>query len=277
MKISILLTLVLALSFTSAILVNPDYVTTYPGEEAKISIEIENNENFDIEKIYLSLELEDTDFSSVSNAQKDYEDIEEDDSESETFTLKSATGIKPGDYSIPYIIKYVNSDNTSQTFEEKGSFGIRVSAKTDLDFSAETNENAVIGERGRITIEVINRGLGEIKSASVQIIPNGFELLSKDTNFIGTIDSDDSDTASFDVIYKISDPTFSARISYKDFDNNDQSETESFAVKVYSKERALELGLIEKKSYTGYIIIAVLIVFFLIYRRAKKRKKMNKV
>ena len=51
-------------------------------------------------------------------------------------------------------------------------------------------------------------------------LPNGFELLSKDKIFVGTIDADDSDTATFDVIYKTTSPTLTARVEYKDFDNN---------------------------------------------------------
>ncbi len=266
----------MAISLTSAVVVDSDYITVYPGDEGKISIEVENNENFDIESVSLTLELNNLPFTSIGSSEHDYEDIKEDDSESETFTIKPSTGITPGDYDLPYKLRYVNADNTSQDFEVNGSFGIRVSAKTDLDFSAETNEVAIIGQTGRINIEVINQGLGEIKSLSVEIVPNGFELLSKSKNFIGTVNSDDSDSATFDVLYKIQNPTFSAKITYKDFENNDQEETRTFSIKVYTKEKALELGLIEKPSYTLYIVIIILLIIWFGWRRIKKRKKMRK-
>jgi len=115
--------------------------------------------------------------------------------------------------------------------------------------------------------------LGEVKSVSVEIIPNGFELLSKNKIFVGTIDSDDSDTATFDVFYKTQNPNFSVKIIYKDFDNNDQTETQSFLAKVYTKEEALELGLIQKRNFTLYLLIGVLVLGFIVYRIKKKRKK----
>ncbi|HJZ19252.1 MAG TPA: hypothetical protein VJ208_04050 [Candidatus Nanoarchaeia archaeon] len=264
--------LVLTLSFVSAVIVNSDYATVFPGEEGKVAIEAKNNENFDIEDVSLALDLSNLPFTAVGSSERDFEDIDESDDDSVTFTVKASTGIVPGDYEIPYAIKYTNAENSSETFQKTGTFGIRVSAKTDLDFSVETNDNAIVGDEGRITVEIINRGLGEVKSVSVQIIPNGFELLSKNKIFVGTIDSDDSDTATFDVIYKAPNPAFSVKIIYKDFDNREQTEDVNLAARVYTKDEALNLGLIQKQSYTIYIVISVLILGFIIYRIRKRRK-----
>ena len=178
-----ILFLVLTLSFASAIVVDADYITIYSGESGRVSVEIENNENFDIEDISLALELSDLPFTSVGSSEKDVDDIDEDDEDTVSFTLRASTDIVPGDYNIPYILTYVNAENNTENFEKTGSFGLRVSAKTDLDFSIETNEDAVVGKEGRIIIEIINRGLGEIKSVSIEIIPNGFKLLSKNKIF----------------------------------------------------------------------------------------------
>ena len=266
--------LVIAINMVSAVIVDADYVTLFPGEDGKISINIENNENFDIEDISISLVLEDVPFTSAGSSVRDINDIDEDDDDSVTFTLRPSTEIVPGDYSIPYRIDYVNSANTSQNFSKEGSFGIRISAKTDLDFTIETSEAAVLGSEGQISLEIINQGLGEIRSVSVQILPGSFELLSKDKIFVGTIDADDSDTASFDVVYKGLNPVFSAKITYKDFDNNDQTKTVNLPVKVYTEEQALELGLISKsKTLTYFIVILVLFVIWYVWRRIRKRRK----
>lgn len=266
--------LILTLNFASALVVDADYITLYSGEQGVVEVKIENTENFEIEDISVILFLDKIPFVSVGSSEKDVDDIDEDDTEKIFFTLKSFTDVIPGDYEIPYSARYTNSENNSQTFEKKGSFGIRVGAKTDLDFSVEIRGNAIIGEKGRISLEVINKGLGEIKSMSVQIFPKGFELLSKDKIFIGTIDSDDTDLASFDVIYKITNPILSARIEYKDFDNKEQSETIDLSFKVYTEEKAIELGLIKKNNTNFYIgTTIVILVFWLIWRRIKKKRK----
>lgn len=266
--------LVLMINFASSVIVDAEYVTLYPGEESSVSIDIENNGNFDIENVYISLDLGDVPFSSVGSSVREVDDLDEGDDDSVTFRLRPSTSIIPGDYDIHYRVKYVDAADNNEDFEDEGSFGIRVSARTDLDFSIEVDDNAIVGREGSISLEVINRGLGEIKAMSVQIFPQGFELLSAEKVFVGNIDAEDSDSASFDVIYKSQSPVFSARITYKDFDNKDQVETVSIPIKVYTEEQALQLGLITKSNTQFYItIIIVLLVLWYIWRRIKKRRK----
>jgi len=259
--------------FVSAVVVDADYVTTYPGQQGKISIKVDNNENFDIESVSLALDLGNVPFSSIGSSEKTLDDLDEDDDDSATFTLIPSTDIVPGDYEILYILKYVDAANNSLSYEKSGSFGIRVSAKTDLDFSVEVDGNAIVGEQGSFSIEIINKGLGEIKSVSVQILPSGYELLSKNKVFIGTVRADDSDSANFDVIYKTTSSTVTAKIDYKDFDNNDQTQTINLPITVYTKEQALNLGVIEKPSYTFYKFIGLLVLIFIVYKVIKRKKR----
>jgi len=265
---------IFALSFTSAIVVDADYITLFPGEEGRITVEIENNRNFDIEDVSMALRLDNVSFTSIGSSEKDFDDLDEDDEDTVTFTLRPSTDITPGDYNIPYVVKFVNAENDSETFEREGSFGIRVSAKTEIDFSVDVRDNAIVGRVGKVSLEIINKGLGEIKSVSVRILPNGFELLSKDKIFIGTIDADDTDLATFDVVYKTRNPVFSARVDYKDFDNNDNTDIVNIPFKVYTEDEALELGIIKKNNTLTYFFAAgVIIVGWLVWRRIKKKRK----
>ena len=269
-----ILLLVLTANSISAVVIDADYITLYSGEEGRVSLNVDNNENFDIEDISVAIVLNEVPFTSVGSSVRDIDDINENDEDSVSFTIRPSTDIVPGDYDIPYIVKYVNADNNTENFTVQGSFGVRVSAETDLDFSAETRDTAIVGGEGQISIEIVNQGLGEIKSISVQIFPQGFELLSSDKVFVGTLDSDDSDTATFDVVYKNRNPTLSAKITYKDFDNNDKTESIILPVRVYTKEEALELGLISKSNAMTYflIILAIFLIWY-IWRRMKKRRK----
>jgi len=273
--------LISMLAFTSALVVDADYKIAYPGEEVSIGIDVDNNFGYDIEDISIQLILDDVPFTSVGSSEKSLDDLDDGDDDSKTFTLKASTSTVPGDYDIPYIIRYTNAEETNATSENKtGSFGIRISAKTELDFSVEssgdTTDTALVGGKGKISLKVINQGLGEIKFVSVQIFPSGFELTSGDKIYIGTIDSDDSDFATFDVIFKNTNPTLSAKVNYKDFDNKDQSKTVSLPIKVYTREKALELGLIQNPNYLPYGIGAGVLILWYIIRKARKARKKNK-
>lgn len=268
--------IIFGLGIISAIIVNANYITIYPGESGKVTLNMENNENFDIEDVSVSLDLSGSPFTSVGSSGKDIGDLDEDDDDDVSFTLRASSDITPGDYDIKYLVNYVNANNNSKAYEKTGTFGLRVSAKTDIDFGIEIDENAIVGEKGIISLEIINKGLGEIKSVSVQVFPQGFELLSKDKIFVGTIDAGDSDTATLDVIYKTTNPVLSAKVNYKDFDNQDQTETVNLPFKVYTREQALELGIIKNKNYIPYIVTGIIVVAFFIYRRIRKRRKKNR-
>jgi len=269
--------LVVILNLASALVVDVDYITIYPGGEGSIKIEVENNFDYDIEDVSIALILDEVPFTSIGSSEKDLDDLDEDDDDTKTFILKASTDIVPGDYNIPYIIKYINAEDSNATSEEKtGSFGLRVSAKTEIDFSVETKD-AIVGQQGKISLKIINKGLGNVKFVSIQIFPQGYELISVDKIYVGTINSDDSDYASFDVVFKSTNPTISATIGYKDFDNNPKTETINIPINVYTREKALELGLIKEPNYIPYIVIGIVIISWIIYRKIKKRRKKNKV
>ncbi len=261
------------ITLASALNVDSDYITVYPGQEGSVKIKVENNLNYDLEDVSLKLNLENIAFTSVGSSEQK-EDIDEDEEESFSFRIRANNDIAPGDYNIPYILKY--EDDEGDKIVEDGTFGLRVSAKTELDFLIETQNN-IIGSQGEVSLKIINKGLGEIGFVSVQVFPQNYELLSVDKVYIGTIDSDDSDSASFDVVFKSTNSILSAKIEYKDFDNNLQSQTVNIPLQVYTQEKALELGLIQK-SNTGIYIggVVILLVFWIIWRSWRKARKAKK-
>jgi len=259
--------------------VDVEYHTIFSGEEKQIKIMVENNENFDMEEVSLLLDVSEIPFTILSSSERELDNLDEDDEDSTSFVLKSSTEIIPGDYQIPYELNYLNVEEDKKE-KKKGSFGIRVSAKTELDFVSEmkgkNTEIAIMGQEGRLTLEIINKGLGEIKSVGVELFPEGFELLSKEKIFVGSIDADDTDTANFDVIYTHKNGVLNAKVTFKDFDNKKQTETIILPFRVYTKEKALELGIINKNKMGQYLGILFLItLIWIIVKKVRKVKRKN--
>lgn len=245
----------------------------YPGQTASLNIDLKNTLSEDVEDVSLALNLEGTQFTTIGSSEDSEEEISEDDKETFNFVLKASSDMKPGDYNIPYTITYTNSNSTQKT--KTGSFGITLSAKTELNYVLEEKNN-VVGETGKLSIKMINSGLADIKFVSVKIASNnGFEILSNTEEYIGTISSNDFETASFDVVYQKTNADLSAIVKYKDFENNEKTETISFPVEAYSREKALELGLIQKSKTWLYATIAGIILIWIIYKKIKKNKKQN--
>ena len=274
-----ILFLVLTLNLISAVIVESVSADKfYPGQTGKVSISLENNLEDDTQEVSFALNLNSQTtpgFTTQGASEKSQDEIQEGDSESFSFAIKVGNDVKPGDYNIPYTIKYTNSV-TDETFTKTGSFGVSVGAETELDFAVETKD-AIIGRQGKVSLEIINEGLGEIKAVSVDIDPKGFEVTSKEKVFVGTVNAEDSDIVTWDVIFKDDNPTLNAVITYKDFDNKEQTKSVSLPVKVYTQEEALEAGLIKKSNSGMYLgIIITLVLIYVIYRQMKKRNRKKK-
>ncbi|GBE20378.1 hypothetical protein BMS3Abin17_01117 [archaeon BMS3Abin17] len=265
----------LSISLASSMIINSVEVgELYPGQSASLKVEVKNTLNGDVTDVSLVLELENTSFTSVGSSEDSEDEINEDDKETFSFTLKAPSNIKPGDYNIPYTLTYLDSDDEEKT--RTGSIGVTVGAKTEISYAVEAKNN-VAGEQGKVSIKIINSGLGDVGFVNVKITSDsGLEILSSKEEYVGTIDSDDFELATFEVIFEKTSASITAKITYKDFDNQEQTETITLPVKVYSREKALELGLIKKSNYTTYGIVAVIIIVWIIYRRIKKRRKNSK-
>jgi len=265
-----------SLNSISALSLTVDQQKLYPGESATISVDIENTLNDDIEDVSLALDLSNTLFTSIGGSEATQDNINSDDSETFDFDIKASQNIKPGDYNIPYTLTYTIDDGNSTKKNEKGTFGLTVGAKTELTYTVETEKN-VVGQKGKLSLKIVNKGLGDIRFVSVKIVPQGFDLLASDASYIGTVSSDDFETATYDVIFNSKNAKLVAEVTYRDFENKQISENINLPVKVYTKDEALKLGIISPNNSLYYVItVVVLVIVFFVYRNVRKRRKNNK-
>ncbi len=268
----ILIAFMFSLNFISAVVVSDvSQKELFPGEQTSLEIELKNNLEEDVEDVSFNLVMDNTPFISIGGSEKSFDEIRDGKSRALSITIKASQGIKPGDYNIPYILSYTDKDE--KRIVKNGSIGVIVSAKTELSFSAET-ENNVIGENGKISLKIVNSGFGDIKFVNIKIGPSGFTLIGSDSDYIGTIDSDDFEVATFNVIFNDENARLMAVVEYKDFDNNQHTENIDIPIKVYSRDEAIKLGII-KKSYTFiYIgVVITLILVWIFYKMIKKARK----
>jgi len=265
--------LLISLSLISAVIVDSITVDKLlPGQTSLLKISVKNNLDDDVDDVSFVLKLEDTSFTTIGSSEDSEDEIREGKKETFSFILKAPPSMKPGDYNIPYEITYTDVDD--EKIKKTGSLGVTVSAETELSYSIESDNN-VVNEKGKISVKVINSGLGDIGFVSVRIVSaSGFEVLSADEEYIGTVGSDDFELATFDILFKRTNANLGVEITYKDFNNNEETKTVLLPVKVYSREKALELGLIKKNNTLIYIgsLLGIIIIWF-VYRRIKKKRR----
>ncbi|MCL5018317.1 MAG: hypothetical protein M1416_00930, partial [Candidatus Pacearchaeota archaeon] len=241
------LVLVLTINFIPAMTVSVDADNFSPGDEQEITLKIKNTLDESIKDISFEIS-EEVPFTIINSDEVD--EINEDDTENLDVKLKTASDAKAGDYSIPYILKYKLSDDTEE--EKEGTFILTIEANPELSYTV-NSENAIVGTQGKIKFTIINKGLGDAKFVSVKISPNGYTLLSGDSEYVGTIGSDDFETINFDVIFK-DNPSLNAEIEYKDFNNQKIIKNVNLPVTVYTPEEALALGITKQDNTLVYMI-----------------------
>jgi hypothetical protein len=262
--------LVLTLSLTSAMVVKSVEANNFkPGSQQDITVQIKNTLNEDAKDVSVTLDLANLPFSTIG-LEDNPDEISEDDSEKFDFTLKASSSAKAGDYQIPYTINY--NDNKTKT----GTFTLTVEADPELVYSVST-DTPIVGSKAKITLKIVNKGLGDAKFVSVTLVPSGYTLLSAETSYIGTISSDDSQNENFEVIFTQQNPTLTAQVEYRDFDNILITKTINLPVTVYSQEQALKLGIIAPNNTGAYVIVGiVLFAGWMIVRKIRKKRRLNK-
>lgn len=244
-----------------------------PGQQATLDIRLENILSEDVQDITINLNFQGLPITPIDGSSAGFDELNSDEDARASFVVRAASDATPGDYQIPYTITY-NQNGDDKT--RNGSIGITISSQPSLSYTIST-ENPVIGQEGKVTLKIVNTGFADAKFVSVRALPIGFTILSEDQIYIGNVDSDDFETATFDVVFSSNNPSFSAIIDYTDFDNKKITKTIDIPVVVYTKERAIELGIIEKNNLPVYIgIVVLVIVLWIIWRAIKRRQRLKR-
>jgi hypothetical protein len=273
-KILLALAIVLVLSsLASALTITSVFVDDIsPGEESTIRVEIENNLEEDAQDVSLVLSFTDLPFIPVGTSEESAEEIEEGEEEDFVFRIRASNDATAGNYEVPFTLTYEVNDEVQA---RSGTFGVQISADPDLTFTVST-DSAIIGNQGTITLNIINRGLSDARFVSVRVLPEDFTLVSDSTEYIGEVESDDFETVSFDVLFTDENPSFNAIVTYRDFNNKDVIEEIELPVTVYTRERALALGIIQP-SYAGFYIalVIILVILLIVWRIIRKRRRLK--
>ncbi len=178
---------------------------------------------------------------------------------------------KSGLYRIPAVITY--SDSSGKNYTVSQSFGVAVGTQANLTASILNSDLLKTGVKRKVTIEIINNGLADIKFLSATLAKSdSYEILSPDLIYIGDIDSGDSDSVSYDVFFK-KPAALLLDVQYTDPFNNQRQQQIEVPVRIYSSNETRSFGL-EKSNGKGIIIVIVIVLVGLFaYRKLHHRKK----
>ena len=243
-----------------------------PGKTTKIIIGLDNDSDEDIKDVSVTLDLSDVPFAPFDSASEDsIDEIEENDVEYVEFEIIALNNAQAGIYKIPVTINYVQND----TEKSKDSLiSIIVNSKPKIDVAV-GNDLLLKGQNNEFFVKITNKGLSDAKFVEIEIGSGQYDLLVGNKQYIGDIDSDDFDSIKVNAFFKNNvrdNVNLPVTVIYRDDLNNEYRDIFNVNLNLYTRDRAVELGLIEKGVNKDYIIgIVLIIVLYLIYRKLKKK------
>jgi hypothetical protein len=241
-----------------------------PGQEGRLDVTIKNTLGKDVKDVSFALDFTGIPLAPVDSSEASVDELDKGDKESFSFLIRADTNAKVGDYKIPYVITYGNSSTM-----KKGTLSIRVSADPVLSYSL-TLAEPIIGTKTKATFKIINKGLGEARFVSIHFSGVGLTILSDKEIYVGSVDSDDFETISLDVIPSRKSATLTAVVEYQDDDAKSVTRTLDLPAQAYTFDEAVAKGIAQKSNAPVIIgIIGILVICWLIYRFIAKRRRMR--
>ena len=179
---------------------------------------------------------------------------------------------------VPITLVYFDSLGVERTKET--NIGIPVNAQPSYLLNLEQSDVQIASQKGKISVSVSNTGKGDINFVYMELLESDkYEILNSAKSYLGNLESDDFETAQFDIyVYPTDDEKVDLdfRLYYRDAYYQEFQDEFSLSNKLYSREVAQQIGLIQKSSPTGLIVVVLIIglgVWFWIRRKKKKQNK----
>ena len=240
----------------------PDVVP--PGGEAEVIITLENRADSYLRAVKAELDVsEDTiPFSPIgSTTEKSIYQIPPRTIQELKFTLISLPDAAAKTYKIPLKIDF--EDELGNKFNKSTLIGIKVGTIPDVELFIDEADFFKPKTKGRIIVQLVNKGLIDIKFATIELHGSDlYERLSPADIYLGEIESDDFETAEFELFMntKQKDVPLVFDVTYLDANNNEFKQTYTEMLKVFDSSEAKAFG-VEGTSKFGLFIVIVIVAF----------------
>ncbi len=250
-----------------------------PGNIGKIKFLIKNPLKSIIKDITIKLNLTDLSipFAPVgSTSEKKLSLIAIGETGEIEFEIAALPNAEAGLYKVPITLEYY--DELGRATTKSDLIGLKIGSKPDLLISLDSREVYKKGDNGKLIIKFVNKGLTNIKFLNAKLGKSRYyTILSSNEAYIGNIDSDDYETADFEVSIRGSDwgkVILPLTINYLDANNNEYNLDKNLELQIYTSWTARKFGLVKPNNLlTISVILIILLTLYLGYRRFRKINK----
>ncbi len=268
---------------------NYDPLPAEPDNNLRVWISVQNQGNEQLENAYVKVNPE-YPFILLPGAKltKETGIISPGESKILDYKLFVSKNTNEGDYDLEFIV-CKDEKCTKEVKKTTLTINVKTGGTPKIRLGIEEAEAIGFNQKEKITLNIVNRGQLDTKFLTVTLREtDDFIILSPAEIYVGELESDDFETAIYDIYFKgpenpeqeqTKEINLPLTVEYSDENNKDYFESETLTLRVYSQDDLLKYGLIQPKpNYTLYVIAAALVILgFIAYRITKKiLKKRNK-
>ena len=251
-----------------------------PGETTKIDISLRNLALTFIKDIKVTMKLDSAPFATIDSTNKKIiKQMAADSNATVSFNLMAEPDADSKLYRVPIEIEFL--DRLGTKYSKNETVGLIIGAEPDLSITIDSSQIYTKGDKGEVVIKFVNKGVTDIKFLNVILKEtDNLDILSQKEVYLGNIDSDDYETAEFNLALKKAkgkEAILPLSVKYKDANNNNYDKEINLPLRLYSASEAKALGLKKGSNKVGILIVLIIVVGgFIAYRRWKKKKKGEK-
>ena len=240
------------------------------GEPFKLKLKLKNYADNYLRDVSVKLEIDGTSFApDRSTNVKVIKEFAAYKTEEIDFNLISDNTLTAKLHKMIARITYVN--NLGSSFARNSTLGIAVKSEPEYVLNIDQTEVFSKKDKGKVVVSFYNTGASDINFVSLELAENDdFEILSPKNVYLGNIESDDFESADYNIYVKEVKKEIELKLiaKFKDNYNKEYSRQISLPLKLYSEKDAIKYTLKKAESKATQIIfgmIGVLLAAFWVF------------
>ena len=247
--------------------ITTDPLELVPGNDGKLRVKLINNGDLAAKDIRVKLTLPD-EISFINDvSEKKMSEIKPDQEVEFNFSIITLPKTTEGVYKAFLSVDYVNY--VGEERDDNYSVGIVVKSSPKIFAQIDKTDIYRGKNTGYISLLFTNNDLANIRFLTLEIgESNDYEVISTNKKYIGDLDSNDYQSATFTMNFKddVKETKIPVKVTYKDSLNKDYTENLEIPFKIRT---AKELGIKDNGYYwLIFVLLIIVIAVLYIYRKS---------
>lgn len=247
-----------------------------PGEAGIVSIEVKNFGDTSVKDLTLNLDFSDAGLPLApigTSSEQKVSVLRPNEKVRFDYSIIPYPDASSRIYKVPVMLTFYGQ--TGILFEKDDVIAIIVGATPELQVTLDKADVQKAGKAGEVTIRISNRGVSDVKFLTASIEKsNAIKVIGTSSKYIGGVDSDDFELATFDIYVErgVDDVSIPLLLEYRDANNHVYTKKINLELPLYSSSEMRKYGLKKQSIWPAFVVVVLIGAGIWYYRRKRKKR-----